>query len=133
MTQCSPDSVPETLRVFKKDIAHHFERVVKAIDGTFSSRCGAFKIERDTWGVHLSIGAAELLVDALRARAIAAIQPMNTAPRNGTIIDLWLTGGGRATDQSWCDEDKTWAGLEEEMFCGWSPIVGIIQTDETDK
>ncbi len=46
-------------------------------------------------------------------------QPMATAPRDGTICDLWLTGGGRLTDQWWCGEDGTWCGLEEEMFSHW--------------
>ena len=49
-------------------------------------------------------------------------QPIETAPRDGTIIDLWLTGGGRVADQWWCEEDKTWSGLENEMFSHWAPI-----------
>lgn len=53
-------------------------------------------------------------------------QPMATAPRDGTVCDLWLTGGGRITDQWWDDEDKTWCGLEEEMFSHWmkAPVEG---------
>lgn len=53
-------------------------------------------------------------------------QPIATAPRDGTICDLWMTGGGRFTDQWWCDEDKTWCGLEESMFTHWikAPVEG---------
>lgn len=55
-------------------------------------------------------------------------QPMSTAPRDGTIVDLWLSGGGRVTDQWWCD-DESWCGLEDEMFTHWAPIP----VHETDK
>jgi hypothetical protein len=49
-------------------------------------------------------------------------QPIATAPKDGTLCDLWLTGGGRVTDQWWCEEDQTWCGLENEMFSHWAPI-----------
>jgi hypothetical protein len=49
-------------------------------------------------------------------------QPINTAPRDGTVIDLMLTGGCRMTDQWWDDEDKSWCGLEESMFTHWAPL-----------
>jgi len=49
-------------------------------------------------------------------------QPIATAPKDGTLVDLWLTGGGRVADQWWCNEDQTWCGLENEMFSHWAPI-----------
>lgn len=52
----------------------------------------------------------------------AVWQPMSTAPRDGTIVDLRLTGGCRYADAWFEDEDKTWCGLEEEMFDAWAPL-----------
>ena len=49
-------------------------------------------------------------------------QPLITAPRDGTIVDLMLKGGGRYTDAWWEDDDNTWCGLEEEMFTHWAPL-----------
>jgi hypothetical protein len=51
-----------------------------------------------------------------------AYRPISTAPRDGTIVDLWLTGGGRVSDHWWESEDSTWCGLEESMFSHWAPI-----------
>lgn len=49
-------------------------------------------------------------------------QPMSTAPRDGTIVDLHLIGGGRYTDAWWDEEDGgTWCGLDEEIFDHWAP------------
>lgn len=63
----------------------------------------------------------------------AAPQPMATAPRDGTIVDLWLPGGGRMTDQWWEESDQTWTGLgRDSMFSGWSPIPGYRQKAATD-
>lgn len=49
-------------------------------------------------------------------------QPMATAPRDGTVVDLALTGGGRYTDAWWEDEDESWCGLGEELFYAWAPL-----------
>jgi hypothetical protein len=46
-------------------------------------------------------------------------QTMANAPKDGTICDLFLVGGGRATDQWWDDDDKSWCGLPDEMFSHW--------------
>lgn len=54
--------------------------------------------------------------------APAKWQPIKTAPRDGTIVDLWLTGGGRMTDQWWEEEDNTWCGLEDYLFSHWAPL-----------
>jgi hypothetical protein len=48
-------------------------------------------------------------------------RPIETAPRDGTICDLMLKGGGRVTDQWWDDEDKSWCGLGDDMFSHWMP------------
>ena len=52
----------------------------------------------------------------------AYYQPMSTAPRDGTVVDLWLSGGGRLSDTWWDEEDHSWCGLEENMFTHWAPL-----------
>lgn len=49
-------------------------------------------------------------------------QPMHTAPRDGTVVDLSLKGGGRMTDQWWDEEDSSWCGLEDDLFDAWAPL-----------
>ena len=57
-----------TLRKFKEDILLKFADVVDEESDTVSHRCGAFKIETDPWGVHLSHTAAKLLVRAIQQK-----------------------------------------------------------------
>lgn len=54
---------------------------------------------------------------------------MATAPKDGTIVDLWLKGGGRITDQWWEDEDKSWCGLEDDMFSHWAPLPTFVPAE----
>ena len=49
-------------------------------------------------------------------------QPINTAPRDGTVVDLWLIAGARYTDAWWDDDDNTWCGLDESLFSHWAPL-----------
>ena len=55
-----------TLRRFKENIGRHFVDVVDQESDTISHRCGAFKIESDPWGVHLSHSAAKLLASIIQ-------------------------------------------------------------------
>jgi hypothetical protein len=49
-------------------------------------------------------------------------QPIETAPRDGTMCDLWMNGNGRLTDHWWDDEDKSWCGLDEGIFTHWMQV-----------
>jgi hypothetical protein len=62
-------------------------------------------------------------------RCMAGLQPMSTAPRDGTIVDLWLRGGFRLTDLWWVPTDDSWCGHEEDLFVYWSPIPGYGPPD----
>lgn len=49
-------------------------------------------------------------------------QPIETAPRDGTVIDLWHVGGMRITEQWWDAEDESWCGLgDDNDFSHWMP------------
>ena len=50
-----------------------------------------------------------------RLLAARTPQPIDTAPRDGTIVDLWLTGGGRMTDQWWDDGDGRRQGQNQDQ------------------
>lgn len=39
-------------------------------------------------------------------------QPIETAPKNGTLVDLWFPGIGRKTDWEWWGDD-----LHEPGWC----------------
>jgi hypothetical protein len=75
-------------------------------------------------------GNSPLLATALeeieRLRAASEWRDISTAPRDGTIVDLWLTGGGRMTDQWWDEDDESWCGLDDKMFSHWiiAPVDG---------
>lgn len=52
--------------------------------------------------------------------------PMDTAPKDGTLIDLW-TSAGRETDVFWCfSRDASGAPLPEahDPFRGWARSKG---------
>jgi len=49
-------------------------------------------------------------------------EPMSTAPRDGTVVDLRLTDGDRYSDVWWNEEESSWDGLDEEMFDAWAPL-----------
>jgi hypothetical protein len=53
-------------------------------------------------------------------------QPIETAPRDGTVVDLWCKDGFRMTDQWWDDSDgdACWVCLfDDRMFTHWKPIT----------
>lgn len=58
-------------------------------------------------------------------------QPIETAPRDGTVIDLWHVGGMRITEQWWDVEDACWCGLgDDNDFSHWMPLPAAPQSGE---
>jgi hypothetical protein len=56
-------------------------------------------------------------------------QPIETAPMDGTIVDLWLVAnkqGYRYANCWWCPDRKTWANaigdFEESCATYWMPL-----------
>lgn len=48
------------------------------------------------------------------------VRPINTAPRDGTPIDLWSPTFGWVKDV-WFDADDGWITLCPPPFTGWRP------------
>lgn len=49
-------------------------------------------------------------------------QPIETAPKDGTVIDLWSRDFGRLTDEWWDIEDQCWALSGIARPTHWMPI-----------
>lgn len=46
-------------------------------------------------------------------------QPIDTVPKDGTIVDLWRVDGFRVVEE-WWDADDGWTGRwEESLFSHW--------------
>ena len=51
-------------------------------------------------------------------------KPIETAPKDGTVIDLWHKNGFRITDVWWDDEDEIWTNLlPDSDFTHWHKIT----------
>ena len=53
-------------------------------------------------------------------------QTIDTAPHDGTVVDLWHKEGFRLTDEWWVDEDgdACWTSLfDDSHFTHWKPIT----------
>lgn len=49
-------------------------------------------------------------------------QPLATAPRDGTVVDLWHKDGFRITDSWWDAEDRVWTCLFDDVeLTHWMP------------
>jgi len=52
---------------------------------------------------------------------------IETAPRDGTPVDLWHKDGFRLTDEWWVEEDGEayWVGslLDDSAFTHWKPVT----------
>lgn len=52
-------------------------------------------------------------------------QDISTAPRDGTVVDLFHKNGFRVTDQWWDESDECWVCLlSDKDFIAWMPIPG---------
>jgi hypothetical protein len=51
--------------------------------------------------------------------------PIATAPRDGTVVDLWHKAGFRITEQWWDAEEGCWIGqlFDDTHFTHWSPVI----------
>jgi len=49
---------------------------------------------------------------------------IDSAPRDGTPVDLWVKYGFRVTEQWWDDEDKCWVGnlFGDDVVTHWMPL-----------
>lgn len=50
-------------------------------------------------------------------------QPIETAPKDGTVIDIWVKGGvGRLVDVWWDADDRCWVtGAPDADITHWMP------------
>jgi len=49
-------------------------------------------------------------------------QPLETAPRDGTLVDLWHKNGFRVTEVWWADD--VWSCvMDDDSFTHWMPIA----------
>lgn len=49
-------------------------------------------------------------------------QPIETAPKDGTVIDIWTETGFRITDVWW--DGGTWTcGLPDHCVTHWAPLL----------
>ena len=74
--------------------------------------------------VQYRTGVRDEIAAALQAeRDKSKWQPISTAPRDGTVIDLLTKCGMRFTDEWWDDEDGCWSCLlSDGMFSHWMPL-----------
>lgn len=63
-------------------------------------------------------------------------QPMNTVPKDGSIVDLFHRDGIRMTDCWWSGDDG-WVGgafaLTDDDFIGWMPAPGPPKAPEGEQ
>lgn len=63
---------------------------------------------------------AESELAALKAREW---QPIGTAPRDGTPVDLWHKAGFRQTETWWDADDECWSSANDDSdFTHWMPL-----------
>lgn len=54
---------------------------------------------------------------------MSAWLPIDTAPHDGTPVDLWHKSGMRITECWWDAEDECWScAMGESEFTHWMPI-----------
>ena len=74
----------------------------------------------------LGVQHAEGIIAGEAADALEAMgwQPIETAPKDGTIVDLLHKDGFRLIDQWWDDEDQSWAAalFRGDDITHWMPL-----------
>lgn len=51
-------------------------------------------------------------------------QPIATAPKDGTVVDLWVNGIGRFTNCVYRDDDDWWWYWTDNLATGlWCPLA----------
>lgn len=56
-------------------------------------------------------------------KRMTAWQPIDTAPRDGTPVDLWHKIGFRVHETWWDKEDGCWSCVDtDESFTHWMPV-----------
>jgi hypothetical protein len=50
-------------------------------------------------------------------------KPIETAPKDGTVIDLWHKDGFRICDQWWAGSNDHWCGHDNSEFSHWNPVT----------
>ena len=68
------------------------------------------EIDRPLWGDIDKESSLVIWQAALSHAAQAKWQPIETAPKDGTLIDLWYPIRGRITNRRWYRKNKFWGG-----------------------
>lgn len=73
---------------------------------------------------HAALGEiAQRLGHLAGERGAAVWQPITTAPRDGTPVDLWHVRGFRIVETWWDAEDECWSCvMEDSDFTHWVPM-----------
>lgn len=51
-------------------------------------------------------------------------QPIATAPRDGTVVDLWHKNQFRITETWWVSDDKCWSAVfDDSDVTHWAPVI----------
>jgi hypothetical protein len=57
-------------------------------------------------------------------------QPIETAPKDGTLVDIWVTGKGRYTDCRWQEAWTATRGDGKTRPAGWLWLTGYDEYSE---
>jgi hypothetical protein len=78
------------------------------------------ELRDDCW--HSSVIIRGPLDDTSPTVDMSPWRPMSTAPRDGTVIDLFHKTAGRLTETWWDDECWLATGETDEAYLGWMPV-----------
>ncbi|MCY1741174.1 hypothetical protein [Ensifer sp. SL37] len=108
------EALADQMRLFDNREGHNVYAVRMAVDHRSS-------VERDTrYAADLTEAADR--IEELEAE-LGGWAPIDTAPRDGTIIDLWHVDGYRVPDTWWDEEDGIWTCMfEPEDLTHWRPL-----------
>lgn len=63
----------------------------------------------------------EVMVDAKKGIKMKW-KPIETAPKDGTIVDLWHKDGFRIAETWWDSSDECWSICHDDDFTHWMPM-----------